>query len=69
MTGRAPDRAYLHFLRPNVILEIDLTPSLLETPEQIARDLQDAQSALDFPMRIAAHCARCQFYRDLCPAG
>jgi CRISPR/Cas system-associated exonuclease Cas4 (RecB family) len=69
MTGRAPDRAYLHFLRPNVVIEIDLAPSLLETPEQIARDLQDAQSALDFPMRIAAHCARCQFYRDLCPAG
>jgi hypothetical protein len=23
---------------------------------------------LNFPMRIGNHCARCQFYRELCPA-
>jgi ATP-dependent helicase/nuclease subunit A len=68
VTGRAPDRAWLHFLRPNVAIEVDLTPSLLDTPEQIARDFQDAQASLQFPMNIAEHCRRCQFYRDLCPA-
>jgi ATP-dependent exoDNAse (exonuclease V) beta subunit len=68
VTGRAPKRAWLHFLRPDVAIEVDLTPALLDTPEQIARDFQDAQDALRFPMRIAAHCRRCQFYRDQCPA-
>jgi len=68
IAGRAPDRAWLHFLRPNLAIEVDLTPSLLDTPEQIARDFQDAQSSLQFPMNIAEHCRRCQFYRDLCPA-
>ena len=37
VAGRAPDRAWLHFLRPNVAIEVDLTPSLLDTPEQIVQ--------------------------------
>jgi CRISPR/Cas system-associated exonuclease Cas4 (RecB family) len=69
VTGRAPDRAWLHFLKPNVAIEVDLTPSLLESPEQIARDLQEAQDSMRFPMNLGEHCRRCQFYRDLCPAG
>jgi ATP-dependent exoDNAse (exonuclease V) beta subunit len=67
--GRAPDRAWLHFLRPNTVVEVDLTPSLLERPEQIVRDFEDAQSKLDFPLNEGDRCRRCQFYRDLCPAG
>ena len=27
-TGRAPDRAWLHFLRPNTLVEVDLTPNI-----------------------------------------
>ena len=68
IAGRAPDRAWLYFLKPNTAIEVNLEPSLLDTPEQIARDLQDAQASLQFPMNIAEHCRRCQFYRDLCPA-
>jgi ATP-dependent exoDNAse (exonuclease V) beta subunit len=68
-TGRAPDRAWLHFLRPNTIVEVDLTPSLLERPEQIVRDFEEAQSALDFPLNEGERCRRCAFFRDLCPAG
>ncbi len=48
--GRAPDRAWLHFLRPNTVVEVDLTPSLLEPPEQIVRDFEEAQSKLEFPL-------------------
>ncbi len=50
VAGRAPDRAFLHFLRPNAIVEIDLTPTLIESPEQTVRDFQEAQSKLDFPL-------------------
>jgi ATP-dependent helicase/nuclease subunit A len=69
MAGRAPDRAFLHFLRPNALVEVDLTPSLIESPEQTVRDFQEAQSKLEFPLVEGEHCQRCPFYRDLCPAG
>jgi ATP-dependent exoDNAse (exonuclease V) beta subunit len=67
--GRAPDRAWLYFLRPNTVVEVDLTPSLLERPEQIVRDFEDAQSKLEFPLNEGERCRRCQFFRYLCPAG
>jgi ATP-dependent exoDNAse (exonuclease V) beta subunit len=67
--GRAPDRACLHFLRPNTVVEVDLTPSLLERPEQIVRDFEEAQSKLEFPLNEGERCHRCPFWRDLCPAG
>ena len=69
VAGRAPDRAFLHFLRPNAMVEVDLTPTLIESPEQTVRDFQEAQSKLDFPLSEGDHCRRCAFYRDLCPAG
>jgi ATP-dependent exoDNAse (exonuclease V) beta subunit len=69
ITGRHPDRAWLHFLWPNTAIEVDLTPSLLEAPEQVVRDFQLAQDRLDFPLREGDHCRRCPFFRDLCPAG
>jgi ATP-dependent exoDNAse (exonuclease V) beta subunit len=67
--GRAPDRAWLYFLRPNTVVEVDLRPSLLERPEQIVRDFEDAQSKLEFPLNEGERCRRCPFFRDLCPAG
>jgi len=48
VAGRRVDRAWLHFLRPNVPVEVDLAPSLLESPEQIVRDFQEAQSKGNF---------------------
>jgi ATP-dependent exoDNAse (exonuclease V) beta subunit len=68
ITGRAPDRAWLHFLRPNTAIEVDLTPSLLDSPEQVVRDFQDAQDRIEFPLHEGDHCHRCPFFRDLCPA-
>jgi ATP-dependent exoDNAse (exonuclease V) beta subunit len=68
VAGRPVSRAWLHFLRPDTAIEVDITPSLLDPPEQIVRDFQEAQSNLAFPMNIAGHCKRCPFYRGLCPA-
>jgi ATP-dependent helicase/nuclease subunit A len=68
LEGRRPDRAYLHFLRPNTIVEIDLRPGLFGSPEEIVRDFLDAQSRQDFPMKITPQCPRCPHYRTLCPA-
>jgi len=67
--GRAPDRAWLHFLRPDKLIEVDLRPSLLESPEQIVQELQVAQSRLEFPVRESERCRRCRFYGGFCPVG
>ena len=67
--GRPVHRAYLHFLRPNTMVEVDLTPSLLESPEQVVREFQEAQERLEFDLKEGEQCRRCRFYRDLCPAG
>jgi ATP-dependent helicase/nuclease subunit A len=66
--GREVDRAWLHFLRPNVPVEVDLAPSLLDSPEQIVRDFEEAQRKGEFPLNEGDHCLRCPFYKDLCPA-
>ena len=68
IAGRPPNRAWLHFLRPNTVVEVDLGPSLLDSPEQVVRDFQEAQASLDFSMNIGDRCHRCPFLRDLCPA-
>jgi CRISPR/Cas system-associated exonuclease Cas4 (RecB family) len=67
--GRPPDRAWLHFLRPDKAVAVDLRPSLLESPEQVVREFRDAQESGEYPLNVGAHCARCAFYRGACPAG
>ncbi|MGD0499902.1 MAG: UvrD-helicase domain-containing protein [Bryobacteraceae bacterium] len=69
IAGRPPDRAWLCFLKPDLAVESDLALSLLDSPEQVVRDFQEAQDKLDFPMREGERCARCPFVRGLCPAG
>ena len=68
VAGRPPSRACLHFLRPNTVVEVDLAPSLIDSPEQAVRDFQAAQASLDFPTNAGDRCRRCPFVRDLCPA-
>jgi hypothetical protein len=50
------------------MVEVDVTPSLLESPEDTVRDFIAAQSNGEFPLREGPHCHRCPFYKDLCPA-
>jgi len=66
--GRAPDRAFLHFLRPDRVVEINLAPSLWESPDQVVREFQEAQSNLEFPLNEGERCRRCPFFKGLCPA-
>ncbi|HEX3743047.1 MAG TPA: UvrD-helicase domain-containing protein [Bryobacteraceae bacterium] len=69
LAGRPVDRAWVYFLRPNVPVEVNLAPSLLDSPEQLVRDFQEAQASGIFPLNEGARCQRCAFYKDLCPAG
>jgi hypothetical protein len=50
-------------------VEIDLGPSLLESPSQVVREFQEAQGRLQFSLSEGEHCHACPFFRDLCPAG
>ncbi|MDQ6665716.1 MAG: UvrD-helicase domain-containing protein, partial [Acidobacteriota bacterium] len=68
VAGRLPDRAYVHLLRPDVLEEISLDASSLDAAKGLVREVAEAQSAMRFPLREAAHCARCPFYRNHCPA-
>ena len=68
LAGRAAGRAFLYFLRPNAVVEIDLAPSLIESPSEVVREFQEAQSSLQFPLNEGDHCHACPFFRDLCPA-
>jgi ATP-dependent helicase/nuclease subunit A len=69
LTACAPRAAYVHFLRPNAAVPIDLSPSLVDSPEYIIQGFQEAQSSLEFPLNEGSHCRRCPFHKDLCPAG
>ena len=69
LTGRVPGRACLHFLAPDVVVDVDLNPSLIDSPEETVRDFVEAQEKLEFPLREGEQCRRCAFYKGLCPAG
>jgi len=69
VAGRAPRSAYLHFLRPDVLVPVDLAPSLLDSPEALARDFQRAQETIEFPLNEGPQCRRCPFFHNLCPAA
>jgi len=68
LTGRAPDEAYLHFLRANTVAPVDLRPSLFDSPETAVREFRDAQERQHFPLREGEHCRTCPHFTRLCPA-
>src|SRR5262249_46281601 len=53
LTGTKLDRALLYFLRPDVVIPVDLSPSALAGAIETVRAFQDAQDALDFPLHEA----------------
>ncbi|MDQ6677154.1 MAG: UvrD-helicase domain-containing protein [Acidobacteriota bacterium] len=66
LTGRRPARAYLHFLKPDIAVEITPDP---EAAIRAVQSLAAAQENCDFPLHTGRHCHRCPFYKGLCPAG
>jgi CRISPR/Cas system-associated exonuclease Cas4 (RecB family) len=62
---KRPSHAWLHFLRPNTLIEVPLDYSV----EDLLAKLRAAQDALQFDLNEGDRCRSCQFYRSLCPAG
>jgi ATP-dependent helicase/nuclease subunit A len=69
VAGRMPDRAWLHFLRPDIEVEVPLGAAVAVDVNARVREFQLAQSRLEFPMAEGERCARCEFRGGLCPAG
>ncbi|MGA2593350.1 MAG: PD-(D/E)XK nuclease family protein, partial [Bryobacteraceae bacterium] len=69
LDGRAPDEAYVCFLRPNLAVPVDLRPSLFDTPELAVREFREAQEQMHFPLHEGEHCRTCPHFAGLCPAG
>lgn len=65
--GRLPAAAFLHFLHPDVIREVDLSPGPLEAAEEAIRAFFAAHRAGEYPQRPAPHCTSCSYFRDYCP--
>ena len=63
--GKRPAHAWLHFLRPNTLVEVPLDNRV----EVLLAELRAAQDTLRFDLNEGDHCRACQFYRSLCPAG
>jgi CRISPR/Cas system-associated exonuclease Cas4 (RecB family) len=68
MVGRPVSRAYLHFLRPNEVVDVDLSPLQLNAAREYVRTFLEAQATLDYPLNTGDHCFRCEYYKEVCPA-
>jgi len=66
--GTRPAKAYLHFLRPNSIVEVPVDATALGRARDLIAQLRDAQNSLQFDLNEGGHCKQCQYYRSLCPS-
>jgi len=66
--GEKPDRAVLHYLRPDALVEVDLSDEALEQARQEAKAFFQAQETLDYPLDLKPGCRRCPHYQASCPA-
>ncbi|HYP08507.1 MAG TPA: 3'-5' exonuclease, partial [Bryobacteraceae bacterium] len=68
IAGRPVSRAYLHFLRPDHVMDVDVSPLQLNAAREWVRTFLAAQATLDYPLNTGDHCFRCDYYKDVCPA-
>jgi hypothetical protein len=66
--GTRPAQATAYFLRPDLALDVDLSPPALDRAREAVRRFFAAQAKIDFPLHIGEHCFRCPHYGGLCPA-
>jgi RecB family exonuclease len=68
LTGRAPDRALLYFLRPNLAVSVDVNGTALERAAEPVLKFRQSHETQKFPLIEGQHCTRCSFFRGMCPA-
>ena len=65
--GRAPGRACLHFLHPDVVREVDVSAAALEEAEKSISSFFEAHRTETYPQRPERHCFSCGYLRAYCP--
>lgn len=61
-------RAVLHFLHPNEVVEVDVSPLQRYAAQQAVAEFRAAHAAMQFPVKPGNQCYRCEFFRNACPA-
>jgi hypothetical protein len=67
--GSRPVQAAAYFLRPDLALNVDLSPPALDRARETVRRFFAAQAKIEFPLQVGEHCLRCPHYRGSCPAN
>jgi ATP-dependent exoDNAse (exonuclease V) beta subunit len=62
--GRRPQHAWLHYLRFEQVIEVQLDADV----HGLIAQLKTAQNSLRFDLNEGTHCRSCSFYKGLCPA-
>jgi ATP-dependent helicase/nuclease subunit A len=65
--GRPPAAAVLHFLHPDVIRQVDITPEALRDAESAILRFFDARRGGSFPQNPDRHCFACGYREAYCP--
>ncbi len=66
--GERPIRAFLHFLRPDHVVEVIVRGPEIAAARQLVRAVRASQNELRFDLNPGDHCMSCAYYRELCPA-
>jgi CRISPR/Cas system-associated exonuclease Cas4 (RecB family) len=67
--GIRPTAAWLHFLRPDTVIEVPIDDVTIREARSLIARLREAQDQIRFDLNEGPHCQTCAFYRSLCPAG
>jgi CRISPR/Cas system-associated exonuclease Cas4 (RecB family) len=65
--GRSPDAAYLHFLAPDVMREVNISAAALEEAEKSIAAFFEAHRSGSFPQHPGEHCFSCGYQEAYCP--
>jgi CRISPR/Cas system-associated exonuclease Cas4 (RecB family) len=68
-SGRDVTGGVLHFLTPDRIVDVDVSPIALGGAREAVYRLREAQERGEFPLREGAHCRVCDYWGGACPAG
>jgi RecB family exonuclease len=67
--GSRPVRASVHYLRPDLVVEVGLGDGGIDTARGLIAGLREAQETLSFELHEGEHCWKCPYFKGLCPAG
>jgi len=67
--GSRPVRASLHYLRPDLVVDVGLGDGGIDAARGLIAGLREAQETLSFELREGEHCGKCPYFKGLCPAG